>query len=98
VADVRDAPDSPLLVRCDLSWKKSHATAFYGVTRPSVVRPDAADDVPAVLRSRRVGCRHRPACGRRMLGCDVPTVPVLGASRRGPGAIGLKRFTWTEST
>src|SRR5437867_4240246 len=27
VADVRDASYPPLLVRCDLSWEKSHATA-----------------------------------------------------------------------
>jgi hypothetical protein len=66
-ADVRDAPDPPLLVQCDLSWEESHATAFHWVTGPSVVRLDAADNVSAVLRSRRVGCRHRPACGRRML-------------------------------
>jgi hypothetical protein len=51
----------------DLSWEKSHATAFHGVTGPSVVRLDAADNVSAALRSRPVGCRHRPACGRRIL-------------------------------
>ena len=36
--DVRDASFPPLLVPRDLSWEESHATAFHGVTGPSVVR------------------------------------------------------------
>lgn len=41
-----------MLVRCDSFWEKSQATAVVGVTGPSVVRLDAADILPAALRSR----------------------------------------------
>lgn len=41
-----------MLVRYDLSWEKSYATAFHGVTGPSAVRLDAAGNLPAALRSR----------------------------------------------
>jgi hypothetical protein len=84
VADVRDASYPSLLVRYDLSWEKSRARPCRWVTGPSVVSPgcdgrcadrsqvavalDAVTDLPAAVG---------------FFGCDVPTVPVSGASGRG---------------
>jgi len=65
--------------------ERSRAAAFDGVTGPSVVRLDAADDVPAALRSRSrwvpLPTDLRPSDSSA---ATVPTVPVSGASRRGP--------------
>ena len=61
-----------------------------GVADPSVVRLDAADNVSAALKSRRVGCRHRPACGCRILRLRLRQPFRPGASRRGRWAVGLE--------
>src|SRR6267378_3507338 len=54
--------------------ERSRAAAFDGVTGPAVVRLDAADNVPAALRSRRVECRHRLTCGPSdFLAATIPT-------------------------
>ena len=77
-----------MLVRCDLSWEKSHATAVDGVTGPSVVRLDAADN--------NAGRSQVAVALSAVVGCDRVTVPVSGASCRGPGVDGLEALhvTW----
>jgi hypothetical protein len=89
---VRDASYPPLIVPRDVSWEKSRATACRWVTGSAVVRLDAADNVSAARRSRRVECRYRLACGRRVLrlrranrsglGCFSPRIYGPAASKQ----------------
>ena len=69
-----------------------------GVTGPPVVRLATVGIVPASRVAGRVECRTDvPAASDSFSAATDPTVPVSGASCRGPEGGSLKRSTWLKS-
>jgi len=90
VADVRDASYAPHARAPRLVLGEAARNGVSMGTGPRWCRLDAVNNVSAARRSLSRWVPHRLAYGRRIFGCDLPTVPVSGASRRGRWADGLK--------
>jgi hypothetical protein len=73
-----------LLVPRDLSWEKSRATACRWGHRPYGGAPGYGGQYAAALGRVALDAVTDLPTAVGFSGCDVPTVPVAGASRRGP--------------
>jgi hypothetical protein len=84
VADVRDASFPDCSCRTTCPGRSRAQRLVDGVTGPAVVRLDTADNVPPLSGRVALDAVTDLPTAVGFSGCDVPTVPVSGASRRGP--------------